>query len=126
MLHKKTLSSDKLMQNLNGTTRAEGSAGAGSGTDWADTNATFQTDAVVAGDIVFIDGQSENTVASVTDETNIVLSNALSGSPSGKSWRITHSRLAAWDDIKDFTRDPKTGRVTIIYESDDLTVVTSA
>jgi hypothetical protein len=123
MLHKKTLSNDSLMTNLNGVTRAEGAAGGGSSTDWADAAATFETDGVAIGDVIFIDGQAENTVAAITDETNIVLDDALVGSPTATSWRITHSRLCEWADVKDFARDPKTGRVTIIYESDDLTVV---
>tara|TARA_Y100000310_G_scaffold220378_1_gene221897 strand:- start:1865 stop:2245 length:381 start_codon:yes stop_codon:yes gene_type:complete len=124
MLHKKTISSDDLIKNLNGTVRAEGAAGGGTSGDatWTDASATFQTDNVAEGDVVYIDGEGEFTVASITSETILELSATLSQDLSSTSWRITYSRLTAWADVQHLFRDPKTGRFTVIYESDDFTV----
>jgi len=129
MIIKKTIHSDDLDKKLNGTLRAEGSAGGGSVSDatWVDADATFQTDGVVTGDVVFISGQGEFEVLSVTDETTLELDSNLAATISDTSWRITHSRLvASWSDVKHFSRDAKTGRYTLIYESDDFSVASSS
>jgi hypothetical protein len=126
MLHKKTINPANLINSLNGTVRAEGSGGGGSVSDatWTDAAATFTTDGVVAGDVVFIDGEGEFTVSSVTSEIELELSGNLSATLSATSWRITYDRLISdFDtDVKLLSWDWKSRSYLIVYESDDFTV----
>ncbi len=122
MLHKKTLNNNQLIDRLNGTVRAEGSAGGGTAgsSTFTDAAATFETDNVAEGDVIYIASEGEFVVDSITDETNIELDGVLSGDLSNVSWRITHGRLCAWSDVVHLEREDT--RWTVIYESDDFTV----
>ena len=122
MLHKKALQNDQLITNLNGTLRAEGNTGGGTSGDstWTDAGATYEADEVTAGDVIYIDGEGEFVVDSVTDETNLELDGVLSATLTNTSWRVTHSRLCAWSEVVHLGREDS--RWTVIYESDDFTV----
>tara|TARA_Y100000034_G_scaffold97518_1_gene119106 strand:- start:884 stop:1267 length:384 start_codon:yes stop_codon:yes gene_type:complete len=125
MLHKLTIQSSDLLKKLNGVTRAEGAAGGGSsgGTTWTDDDATFESDGVAVGDVIYISGEGEFTVDDVTDETTLELAGGtLSDDLSDTSWRITHSRAAEWSDVVHLSRDGSSGAWTIVYESNDFTV----
>ena len=122
ILRKTFQNSNALLEWLNGTTRVEGADGAGTSgsANFDSAGSTFQTDGVSAGDAVFIDGEGEFTVDSVTSETRIVLSGNLSQTLSGASFRITYGRVITDYDteVKLLERDVESGRWHALYELD--------
>lgn len=120
MFHKKTIKRGELLNALNGTTRVEGADGAGSSgsPNFTSAGSTFQTDNVAVGDIVYIDGEGEFVVDSVTDENNLVLDSNLSQTLSGASFRISYGRLINdWDtEVKNCHFDDEQGQYTLVYE----------
>ena len=121
MLHKKTVKTSNLISELNGTVRASGSTGNGSsgGPTWTDSSATFETDDVAIGDVVYITGEGEFTVLAIDSETQITLSGNLGDDYADVNYKITYDRLAAWSDIVHLSK-VSPDRWLILYESDDF------
>jgi hypothetical protein len=123
MILRKTLqNSSELLEFLNGTVRVAGADGSGTSgsANFDSATSTFVTSGVEAGDTVFISGEGEFTVDSITSETRIVLSGNLSQTLSDTSFKITYGRrVTDYDtEVKVIERDVESGRWNVLYELD--------
>lgn len=131
MFSKKTFrDSSDLTTWLNGSLRVDGADGAGSSgsPNFDSAGSTFQTDGVVSGDVVFIDGEGEFTVSSVPSETRIVLSANLSQALTGASFKVTYGRVISDYDneVKYLDMNTETGQWVCLYKLSPPSFVVSS
>ncbi len=118
-----------LTQALNGQLIAEGTGGVLAAADetFTDAEATFEADLVAAGDVLYIGGSDGEAgvgtfaVDSVTDETNLEMTEVGGVDRTGLSWRICRNPIAM-DDVHFLGQCAQSLKWVLIYETDTFYV----
>ena len=81
------------------------------------------TDGVVAGDVLYISGDTEYTVQTRDSQTQLTLASNLASTVSGVDWKITHSRVVSnyGTQVKLLEYSEKKGFI-MVYTSEDFSV----
>ena len=122
MLHQKNFPKSQFQTVFVGAPVSEGSDGAGStGTAiFSSPTADFVTDAVAAGDHVYIDGEGEFTVLTRDSLTQLTFTSNMAANVVAASFKVTRGRLIDDFDteVKSLIYDHDRSMYAMVYESD--------
>lgn len=101
MLSKTVDTARALAEFLRGSAVTRGTDGAGTAVDATFTSATgaFVADGVAAGDVLYLDGEAEAVVASVTSATELEVTGAFAATFSSTHYRICRGKIDAEDIV---------------------------